>query len=284
MLVDGLSNGILGNGRIKTRRVLELSVIVPCYNEANNIMSMSEGLSAHLDRAVGRDRWQFVLISNGCKDDTPAVLYKVCKRWPLSLSLFLRRADYGNALREGLSVAEGRWAFIINVDFWDDEFLSWAWGNRQFYDLIIGSKRADPYLDRRPRYRKTLSWGLNVLLQLGFGLVATDTHGQKLLRLRTLRPILDACVMSRGQFDTEFTLRAQRKGLRIAEVPVPIIEERKQRNLMLKKIIQNFIDIRKLKKVIKHVPASGGIYYHRYSRREVELGVNPLGIASNGEV
>lgn len=45
------------------------------------------------------------------------------------------------------------------------------------------------------------------------------THGPKLLRMSTMRPILDKCVMRRGQFDTEFTLRALRQGLRLAEVP-----------------------------------------------------------------
>jgi hypothetical protein len=261
---------------LKDTHELELSVIVPCYNEGDHIMSMSAGLSSQLDKIVGKARWQYVLVSNGCKDDTPVVLSQIAKRRPLSLTLFLKRPDYGNALRQGLSVAKGKWAFIINVDFWDLAFLSWAWRNRQLYDLIIGSKRGDPYMDKRPKYRRMLSWGLNVVLQLCFGLVVTDTHGQKLLDLAALGPILDACVMSRGQFDTEFTLRAQRQGLRIAEAPVPIVEERKQRNLMLKKIIQNFIDIVRLKKVIMRLPASAGIHYHRYSRFDMESETSPI--------
>ena len=72
--------------------------------------------------------------------------------------------------------------------------------------------------------------------------------------------------MHRGQFDTEFTIRSQRAGLRLAEFPVPIAEIRTQRNLMLKKIIQNLYDIFKLKKILRNVPDSGQIYYHRYSR------------------
>jgi len=41
-----------------------------------------------------------------------------------------------------------------------------------------------------------------------------------------MRPVLGQCVMRRGQFDTEFTLRALRAGLWLAEVPVPIVEIR----------------------------------------------------------
>lgn len=250
----------------------ELSIIIPCFNEGGYLPSACEDLASVLDCVVGKDRWQIVFVPNGCTDDTELVIETISQKWPSTLAVSLEKSNYGKALREGLLNAEGKWALIINVDFWDADFISWAWGQRKNYDLIIGSKRADPNLDKRPKYRRVLSWGLNVLLQIYFGLVATDTHGQKLLNLHTLRPILESCVMYRGQYDTEFTLRIQRKGLRLAEVPVPITELRKQRNLMIKKIIQNFVDIFRLKQVMKHIPQdSKGIRYHRYSRADMEM-------------
>ena len=250
---------------------IELSVIVPCCNEKDSLAAMAEELSIHLDRVLGSGRWQFVFACNGCRDTTADIASRLCEKWPASIALCIDRADYGNALREGLNSAQGTYAYIINVDFWDDKFLAWSWLHRNDYDLIIGSKRADHLIDDRPKYRKLLSWGLNSMLQIYFGLVTTDTHGQKLLRMDRLRPILDACVMSRGQFDTEFTIRSQKMGLKTAEVPVPITEKRKQRNWMIKKILQNLIDIRTLKKVISKTPDSGAIHYHRFSRDDVEL-------------
>jgi len=108
------------------------------------------------------------------------------------------------------------------------------------------------------------------MLQLFLGLVSTDPHGQKLLHLPALKPILDICIMTRGQFDTAFTFRSQRVGLKIAELPVPIVEVRKQRNWMLKKIVQNSVDIVRLEKLLNLVPANGVIHYHRYSRQKME--------------
>lgn len=245
---------------------MNLSVIVPVYNEEGHLEEMAEGLSSYLDKIVGRGGWQFVFVNNGSKDSSAKVIEHILKKWPRGLSVYLAKPDYGNALRAGLREAQGEFALIINVDFWDPTFIAWTWENRDRYDLFIGSKRADPTIDNRQKYRRILSWGLNFILQGYFGLVASDTHGQKVLKMSTLRPILDSCVMSRGQFDTEFTLRTQRAGLRIAEFPVPIVETRKQRNLMFKKIKQNVIDLRRLKKIMKKVPFSGGIYYHRYSR------------------
>jgi len=244
----------------------QLSVIVPTYNEEGLLMNMAEALSAQLDTTVGKDAWQFVIVSNGCRDNSPQIIEKIKGRWPKTQALHLEKPDYGNALRQGLKAAQGRFAYIINVDHWEKEFLQWAWKHRNGYDMFIGSRRGDPTLDNRPNYRKLLTWGLNVILQIFFGVVVTDTHGQKLLDLDVMRPVLDACVMNRGQFDTEFVLRCQRAGLKIAELPVPIKEKRKQRNLMLKKVLQNVIDIFRLRAVMNKVPKCRGIHYHRFSR------------------
>ncbi len=247
----------------------ELSVVVPIFNEENVLWNMAENLARHLDEIVGKQVWQFVLVDNGSYDQTPEIVRKVCERWPNSLSLLLDKPDYGNALREGMENAEGKWIYIINVDFWDAPFLAWSWHHRKRYDLILGSKRADPSLNKQQRYRRTLTWGLNLLLQFVFGFVGTDTHGQKFLSRVTMAPIFRQSKMRRGQFDTEFTLRAMRTGLWLAEVPVPIVEERKQRNWMIKKILQNFYDVFRLRKIMKKVPSKNTIRYHRWAREDI---------------
>lgn len=249
---------------------IQLSIIIPCYNEADVLLSLSEVLSLFLDNVVGENIWQFVFVSNGCTDNTQNVLSKIYDQWPNTSNVFLDKPNYGFALRKGLEKAEGKWALIINVDFWDKNFISWAWGKRQAYDLILGSKLGNPFLDKRPKYRKFLSFVLNFILQAYFGGVVSDTHGQKLLYLPKIRPILKTCVMNRGQFDTEFTLKCQRKGLKLAEAPVPIEESRKQKNLMLKKILQNLIDIYRLNKILKNIPQTDNLFYHRYSIQDLK--------------
>lgn len=249
--------------------VVQLSVIVPIFNEENSLMDMARGLADHLDRAAGLGCWQFVMIDNGSTDQTPSIINEIKNEWPTSISVRLARPDYGEALYHGLMKAEGDYAWIINVDFWDPLFIKWAWSARLRYDIIIGSKRADPTLNRQPKYRRTLSWGLNSILHLLFGFFGTDTHGQKLLKLESMKPVFKQCVMRRGQFDTEFTLKAQRQGMKIAEVPVPIVEERRQRNLMLTKIYRNLVDITRLKREMRKYPLNSSIHYHMWSRQDM---------------
>ncbi len=51
---------------------------------------------------------------------------------------------------------------------------------------------------------------------------------------------------------------------------MPIVEVRKQRNLMLQKIIRNLVDIHRLKRIMRQVPVQGAMRYHRWSREDVE--------------
>ena len=249
----------------------ELSIIIPVFNEEGNILPMAHDMASCLDVLVGIGKWHFVLVNNGSTDTSEAEINDIISMWPSSLKVYLKKADYGEALKAGLERAETDWCFLINVDFYDIVFLEWSWRMRKKYDIIIGSKMADPFLDKRPPYRKILSWGLNSILKIYFGFVGTDTHGQKLINQKAMRGVIDACVMRRGQFDTEMLLRAQRLGYKTAEFPVPIHEVRKQRNLMIQKIIRNLVDIWRMKKVLKRIPFTVSVHHHAYSRKNMNV-------------
>ena len=252
------------------RNSVRASVIVPIYNEEALLLAMAEQLGPQLDELIGCGRWQFVLVDNGSRDNSYEICSEIVRLWPSTVVVRLPVPNYGEALYRGLTLSSGPWAFIINVDFWDFPFMRWCFRTRGVYDLVIGSKRADYAINQQHKYRKLLSWGLNTILQAVFGFVGSDTHGQKFLNLALMRPIFDECRMRRGQFDTEFTLRALRSQLWIAEVPVPIAEHRAARNLMVQKIIRNLVDIFRLRSVMRGVPVKAAARYHRWSREDVE--------------
>ena len=248
-----------------------LSVVVPIYNEEEILWDTAVELAAVLDGVVGPGQWQFVLVDNGSRDATPEIVARIVEAWPQTTALSLARPNYGAALRAGLEASAGVWVHIINVDFWDAAFLGWAWRQRVNYDLVLASKRADPTINGQTRYRRLLSWALNAILGLLFEFVGADTHGPKLLRMAAMRPIYHRCVMERGQFDTEFTLRALRTGLRVAEIPIAYSEKRRNRNWMINKIAWNLKDIVRLRRVIQAVPWQGPLKYHRWSHGDMAV-------------
>jgi len=248
-----------------------LSVVMPIRNEAAILWHNAEILAAKFDALAGPGRWKFVLVDNGSTDATPEIIKRMVDRWPPSETVFVATPNYGAALRAGLDRADTPFAATLDVELWDLPFLAWSWKRRDEYDLFIGSRRADPSLCERPRYRWLLSWGLNALLQLFFEFTGTETHGPKLIRMERMRELIGRCVSDRGQYDTEIVLRAIRAGRMIVEVPISNseVEGRKPRNLMLKKIIWNIAAFNRLRGVLRDVPREGPVRYRRFTREDV---------------
>ena len=253
-----------------------LSVVIPIRNEEPILWHNAGVLGAEFDALVGAGRWKFVLVDNASTDGTPAIIRRIVERWPPSVTIYAPRPNYGAALRAGLGQVDTPYAKILDVELWDLPFLAWAWRHRDEYDLFIGSRRADPSLCVRLRYRWLLSWGLNALLQLFFEFTGTETHGPKLIRMECMADLIARCVSDRGQYDTEIVLRAIRASRRIVEVPISNVEHRKPRTLMLSKIVWNIVALNRLRRVLRDVPREGPVRYRRFTREDVLAGGEKL--------
>ncbi len=173
------------------------------------------------------------------------------------------------ALKIGLRSATTRWVYIVDIEQWDLPFIAWSWKNRETYDAFIASKRADFTICHQSFYRRILSCALNGLLQVCTQFSGTDTHGPKLLDRVSLKSIIDACELDRGQYDTELVLRAVRAQKRIIEAPCEYRELRPNRNWMVKKIVWNLWALARLTRIMKTVPYQGLARYYRVPREDV---------------
>lgn len=246
-----------------------VSVVIPLYNEQNFLQENVDKLAAIFDAVVGYDGWYFIFVENGSTDATPALADAVAARRPPSRVIHLSKPNYGVALKNGLQAATTKWVYLIDIEQWDLPFITWAWHNRDSYDALIASKRADATINHQHFYRRILSCGLNGLLQVLLQYTGTDTHGPKLLNRVALQPIIAACQLDRGQYDTELMLRAIRGQKRIVEAPSEYRELRPNRNWMVKKIFWNLWALARLVKIMKDVPYEGLARYYRVAREDV---------------
>jgi hypothetical protein len=139
----------------------------------------------------------------------------------------LGEPNYGKALREGIFKARGEYVICDEIDLCDVDFYDRAIEElEQGADLVVGSKRAKGARDRRPMYRRAATQVLNGMLRVAVGFKGTDTHGLKAFRRDTLLPIVDACVVDKDMFASEFVVRVHRSELRWVEVPVDLVEKR----------------------------------------------------------
>ncbi len=210
-----------------------VSVVIPVHNEAVYLPGAIERLLRQLDAV---DATVTVTIAeNGSTDGTADEVRRLAVSEPRLRLLELPDPDYGAAMRSGFLETDGEWVVNFDIDYFSGEFLAAAIG-RDDADIVLASKRAPGSDDQRTAFRRTATWGFNLLLRTLFGSGVSDTHGMKALRRKVVEDIAPQVVATQDLFDTELVLRAERAGYRIVEVPVVVVEERVSKSNLLKRV------------------------------------------------
>jgi glycosyltransferase involved in cell wall biosynthesis len=207
------------------REAPPFSLVVPIYNEAAILADSLTSMVVAFD-ALGRD-YEIFVCENGSTDDTQKLTRQMEALHTPVRADFLPTANYGLALKHGITGCRHDLVILVNIDFWSVDFVRRALpllaGGA---DLVVGSKVMAGSDDQRPWLRRAITRSFNALLRIMFRFPGTDTHGVKALRKGTLADIAAQCVTDRSMFDTELVLRAHRAGLRVVEIPVEIRELR----------------------------------------------------------
>jgi len=194
-----------------------ISLVMPAYNEADNIEPMVEEATPALEASA--DDYEIIVVDDGSADDTAAVTRRVMASHPhVRLVEHPVNQGFGAAVFSGFTNAEKDWIFYTDADrqFVLSELERFVPYMDQA-DLIAGYRapRRDPFL--RVFYGK----GWSALCTLLFGYTVRDVDcGFKLFR-RDIIQNLAPTIASRGAtFSIEWLVRAKRAGYRFVELPV----------------------------------------------------------------
>jgi glycosyltransferase involved in cell wall biosynthesis len=197
---------------------VELTILMPCLNEAETLGACVEKARGFLDRAGVAG--EVLVADNGSSDGSRAIAESRGAR-----VVAVAERGYGAALRGGIAAARGR--FIIMADADDsydfsqlDDFLKEL---RNGADLVMGNrfrggirKGAMPWLHRR--------LGNPVLSFIGrllYRIPVSDFHCG--LRGFNTRSIQGLALRTPGmEFASEMVVRAALEGLRVVEVPTTL--------------------------------------------------------------
>jgi hypothetical protein len=93
-------------------------------------------------------------------------------------------------------------------------------------DIVIGSRKLHPEgYAGYPFIRKVMSRGLNLLLRILCGFKLSDSQsGIKGFTREAARTVFPLCVEDRWSFDLEMLMAAGAMGMRIAEMPVKVVD------------------------------------------------------------
>jgi dolichyl-phosphate beta-glucosyltransferase len=204
---------------------LELSVIIPAYNEE---LRLPKTLAAVLD-FLGKQNFtsEILVVDDGSTDGTIRIVNEFAAK-ALQSKIIIRVANgphqgKGGAIRHGIQNANG--AFLLFADADNSipiEQLAQFWQMREQYDLIIGSRFLLSSRFKTQKGIRLLTSKLgNVLFRFLFRLKIADTQcGFKFVRAAVAKQIIKDMQMTGFVYDMEFLVLAHQLGYTIIELPV----------------------------------------------------------------
>lgn len=200
------------------------SVIIPAYNEAARLPRYLKDVLAYFE---ARDEaYEVIVVDDGSEDGTADRVREVAAGRPgVIVHALDRNRGKGHAVRAGMARAVGELRLMADADGATPiaEVARLEAAVTAGADLAVGSRvLEDPAVIREVRAHRKLSGHVfNFLLRrLGAAPVLDTQCGFKLFRGGVADDLFGVLRTDGFGFDVELVLRAERRGYRIAEVPV----------------------------------------------------------------
>ena len=200
---------------------MELSLVLPCYNEAEHVDRSVPRLIGFLD-AMKLD-YELVFVDDASRDDTRERLARLAQAYSghrIRVLHHPHNLGRGAAVRDGFLASQGEILGYLDVDLEVDVVyvLAMVMAIRGGTDVAVGARvyRVQP----RYWYRHLLSRGYSGMTRQVLGIPYQDTEsGYKFFR-RAAALELVAATEDEGWFwDTEVMSRAHERELAVAEIP-----------------------------------------------------------------
>ena len=196
------------------KREIEISIVIPLYNEEENVELLYESVSKEL-KDSGR-RWELIVVDDGSSDKTVEILKRIAAE-DLSVKVISFRRNFGQtaAMAAGFDHAEGDVIIPMDGDLQNDpsDIDKLLEKIEEGFDVVSGWRK-----DRKDRFinRKLPSMIANWLISRITGVYLHD-YGCTLKAYR--REVLDSLNLY-GEMHRFIPALASLNGARVTEIPV----------------------------------------------------------------
>src|SRR5215207_1043179 len=206
----------------------DVDLVVPVFNEERALEASIRRLHAYLAGDFPFS-WRIVIADTASTDATPAIAAELASQLDRVDVLRLEEKGRGRALRAAWSRSRARVVAYTDVDLSTDlrallPLVAPLFSRHS--DVAIGTRLANGAKVVRGPRREFISRSYNTILRTVLRARFSDAQcGFKALRADTARELLAGVRDEAWFFDTELLVSAQRRGLRIHEVPVDWVDD-----------------------------------------------------------
>ena len=223
-----------------------LSVVIPCFNEEKRL---GPSLDAVLTYLRGRDyAWEILVVDDGSQDNTVKLAREKLVSTPHRVLKNKENEGKGAAFKRGMLESGGRYVLFTDADLSTpiEEVERLLAKLEEGFDVAIGSRGLqESRVEVRQNFiRESLGKTFNRIARLvSFKRVRDSQCGFKCFRRETARELFGAQKLKGFSFDAEIIYLAQRRGYKIAEVPVTWRNSPYSRVHILKDSFRMLVDI-----------------------------------------
>ena len=203
---------------------MKLSMVIPCYNEAEGVPALVTRLEETRERLGGAWDWETICVDDGSRDGTSARLEAVAAgRLPVRVVRHERNQGLGAALRTGYTHATGDVIATADSDCTYDplELPAMLKLLDAGFDVIVASAHhPEGRVENVPWYRLLLSRGVSRLYRLVLGSeIYTYTGLLRVYRAEVIRTVAGGVRNNDFLAVTEILVAALLRGFRVVEHP-----------------------------------------------------------------
>ncbi len=231
---------------------MDISLVIPAYNESGIIMDTIQTVSARLAELTAE--YEVLIVDDGSTDGM-ARLVEHCGDSRVRLEGYTPNHGKGRAVRTGMLAARGDLILCTDADlaYGVDVFAGLLERLRTGEaDLVIGSRRMDGTgYQNYPPLRIFMSKCFGLLSHMISGLPYDTQCGIKAYRRQAAQAIFSRCTTDGFSFDFEVLMRADKLGLKVEQFPVSVINFRESKVNVIRDSARMFRDVFRIRRAVR---------------------------------
>lgn len=209
----------------KTSNKTSLEVVIPIYNEEEELERNIKKLHSYLTKNLSQYNWQLTIADNASTDKSLEIAKKLSQKLAHVVYIHLDKKGRGRAVKKAWRESSADIVSYMDIDLSTnlDDFppLIKALEEKN-YQIAIGSRLLpESKVKNRPIKREILSQGYNILIKIMFGTTFSDAQcGFKAVTKQVVNNLIPKIRDNAWFFDSELLIIGEKMGYKIYEVPV----------------------------------------------------------------